>query len=90
MSSASRRRAAGGEYLHRQEVFVRGGGHSKPGMVEDALGRGISARGDVDACLLIEPPGWQSEFLGDGAGFVQHDAVGLEDCVDVAGGRRAS
>jgi hypothetical protein len=55
-------------------------------MVEDVLGCGISARGDVDACLLIEPPGWQSEFPGEGAGLVQRDAVGLEDRVDVAGG----
>ena len=84
-SNVSSVTAACSKDLHREEMFGRGGGYAKPGMIEDAFGRRISARGDIDARLLVEPPGRQPEFPGKGAGLIQHDAVGFEDRVDVAG-----
>jgi len=41
--------------------------------------------GDVDAGLLIQPPGRQPEIVGDPSGLLQDDSVGQEPGIDIAG-----
>ena len=54
-------------------------------MIEDASGARIAAWRDVNAGLLVQPPGRQAEFCRYGAGLFQDCTMRLEDRVDVAG-----
>jgi hypothetical protein len=83
MSSASRRRAARTFIANRCSGGRRR--HPKPGMVEHARGVGVTARCDVDAGLLVEPPLRQAELVSDGSGLVEHHTVRSKYGVDVAG-----
>src|SRR5262245_60905926 len=53
-------------------------------MVKDLRCVGVLAACDICAGLLVEPPTRQPEFGGCRPRFLQHDAVGLENRVDVA------
>ena len=54
-------------------------------MVEyPALAR-VVLSGDVDACLLVQPPVRQPEVVRDAPGFLDHYPVRHEGCVDVTG-----
>jgi hypothetical protein len=57
-------------------------------VVKDATLAGIVLPGDVDACLLVQPPVGQSEVVRDVPGFLDYYTVGDERCINVAGNAR--
>lgn len=54
-------------------------------MIKHARCRRISARRGVGTCLLIQPPVGQAQFSGYCPGFIKHDAVRLEQGINIAG-----
>ncbi len=71
--------------LHGEDVMWRGCHHAQPRMVENARFPGIIFARDIDARLLVQPPPWQPEFLGDLHSLFVHDPMRHEPCIDVAG-----
>ena len=55
-------------------------------MVEDPGGRRVASRRHVSTRLLIQPPRRQAHLGGYRLSFFQHDAVRLEQGINVAGG----
>ena len=53
-------------------------------MVEYAALGWVVFPGDVDTCLLVQPPRRQAEILRDLADLLQHDSVGHEPGIDIA------
>jgi hypothetical protein len=54
-------------------------------MIEYAALVSVLLAGDVDACLLVEPPAGESEVLGNLHGLFVDDSMWLEHRIDIAG-----
>jgi hypothetical protein len=75
---------ARGERFHGQEVFWGSREYAQAWVVEDTGWRWVSARCHIGACLLVQPPVRQAKFSGYSSCFFKHDAVRLEQGVNVA------
>jgi hypothetical protein len=53
-------------------------------MVEHTAFPRISLPGDIDACLLVEPPTGQPEIVSYMSGFLKDDSVRHEHGIDIA------
>jgi hypothetical protein len=76
----------GGERLHCEQVLGRGGEHAKTGMVEHPGGRRVSTWRHVGAGLLVQPPPGQPQLSRHSQCFIVHDAMRLEQRINVASG----
>ncbi len=75
---------AGREDLHRQQMLRGCGRHPQPGVVEHPRSGSVTARRDINAGLLVEPPLRQAEFPGDRSGLIQDYTMRLKDSIDIA------
>lgn len=55
------------------------------GVVEHAAFAEVVLAGDVDAGLLVQPPGRQPQVVSDSPGLFQDDSVRQEPGIDIAG-----
>jgi len=76
-------RVRGRESLHGEDVPWRSSSNAQARMIEHAASLRIVLPGNVDACLLIQPPAGQSEIIGDARGFLQDYSVRDKQGVDI-------
>lgn len=80
----------GREDLHRQHVLRRRSRDPQPRVIENTGSGRVARRRNVGTRLLVEPPARQTQLGRHRPGLVQHDAVRLEDGINVPLERRAS
>jgi len=72
------------EHFHRQQMLGRCRRYPKTRMIEYSGRSRVASRRDVDTCLLVEPPPWHPQFVGNNSGFLKDHTVRLKNRIDIA------